>query len=207
MKTSSGFLWGMAFLLAGCAQTPVPTPQAARVSASHLVLLADADGHVGQAIVRTAAGETELSRAGEATRLGGPTGQVFVASSADIDRVFGPALAASPVPPKTFLLYFMVGGAQLVQESELLVEIIRREVQGRHTADLSVIGHTDTVGDGAANERLGLERARFVAQRLSTAQPDNLSISVESHGETNLLVKTPDNTPEPKNRRVEVTVR
>ena len=30
---------------------------------------------------------------------------------------------------------------------------------------------------------------------------------VTSHGEGNLLVKTPDNTPEPANRRVEITVR
>jgi len=32
-------------------------------------------------------------------------------------------------------------------------------------------------------------------------------LTVESHGERNPLVKTPDNTQEPKNRRVEVSVR
>jgi hypothetical protein len=30
---------------------------------------------------------------------------------------------------------------------------------------------------------------------------------VTSHGEGDLLVKTRDNTPEPRNRRVEITVR
>ena len=32
-------------------------------------------------------------------------------------------------------------------------------------------------------------------------------IEVRSHGETELLVPTPDNTDEPRNRRVEVKVR
>jgi outer membrane protein OmpA-like peptidoglycan-associated protein len=32
-------------------------------------------------------------------------------------------------------------------------------------------------------------------------------VDVASHGETNLLVPTPDDTAEAKNRRVEVTVR
>jgi outer membrane protein OmpA-like peptidoglycan-associated protein len=33
------------------------------------------------------------------------------------------------------------------------------------------------------------------------------TIEVTSHGEADLLVKTPDNTSGPRNRRVEITVR
>ena len=33
------------------------------------------------------------------------------------------------------------------------------------------------------------------------------TIEATTHGEADLLVKTPDNTPEPRNRRVEITVR
>jgi outer membrane protein OmpA-like peptidoglycan-associated protein len=36
---------------------------------------------------------------------------------------------------------------------------------------------------------------------------DPILISTDSHGEDNLLVKTPDEVAEPKNRRVEVTIR
>jgi outer membrane protein OmpA-like peptidoglycan-associated protein len=32
-------------------------------------------------------------------------------------------------------------------------------------------------------------------------------IEVASHGEADLLVHTPDETPEPRNRRVDITVR
>jgi len=34
-----------------------------------------------------------------------------------------------------------------------------------------------------------------------------IHITIESHGEKNPLVPTPDDTEEPRNRRVEVTVR
>jgi len=33
------------------------------------------------------------------------------------------------------------------------------------------------------------------------------AVVVESHGKRNLLVPTPDETPEPRNRRVEITIR
>jgi outer membrane protein OmpA-like peptidoglycan-associated protein len=35
----------------------------------------------------------------------------------------------------------------------------------------------------------------------------NLTLKVQSHGERNPLVKTPDETAEPRNRRAEVTIR
>lgn len=72
---------------------------------------------------------------------------------------------------------------------------------------MSVIGHTDTAGDDAVNLRLGLERARFVANLLTDQATAGVPVQIESHGEKNQLVKTPDNTPEPRNRRVEVAVR
>ena len=70
-----------------------------------------------------------------------------------------------------------------------------------------MIAHTDTVGDEENNAKLSLERAKMVASLLKAAKLDEDKIRVESHGEKNLLIPTPDNTAEPRNRRVEVTVR
>jgi outer membrane protein OmpA-like peptidoglycan-associated protein len=36
---------------------------------------------------------------------------------------------------------------------------------------------------------------------------DPSTVEIISHGETDLLVKTADETPEPRNRRVEISVR
>jgi outer membrane protein OmpA-like peptidoglycan-associated protein len=63
------------------------------------------------------------------------------------------------------------------------------------------------MGDLRANVALGLKRANSVRDILVQAGLAPSTIEVTSHGEADLLVKTPDNTPEPRNRRVEITVR
>jgi outer membrane protein OmpA-like peptidoglycan-associated protein len=73
--------------------------------------------------------------------------------------------------------------------------------------DLTVVGHTDTTGSAEANIELGRSRATLIRDRLVAAGLDGRLISVVSHGEADLLVPTPDETAEPKNRRVEVSVR
>ena len=54
---------------------------------------------------------------------------------------------------------------------------------------------------------LGLIRANTVRGLLVQVGLDPSTIEVRSHGESDLLVKTPDETPEPRNRRVEISVR
>jgi outer membrane protein OmpA-like peptidoglycan-associated protein len=70
-----------------------------------------------------------------------------------------------------------------------------------------VVGHTDTVGSEADNAALAMQRAETVRDLLVKDGLDPKMIEVDSHGEKNLLIPTPDNTDEPRNRRVEVTVR
>jgi outer membrane protein OmpA-like peptidoglycan-associated protein len=47
----------------------------------------------------------------------------------------------------------------------------------------------------------------FVRNLLTAAGLDASSIEVSSLGEADPLVRTPDDTPEPRNRRVEIGVR
>ncbi len=197
-----------ALAIAACASAPPPpAPPAAPVPASYVVLLNNADGSTGQLKVTTRAGDTVLATAGQASRLAGAAGQTFEVKRDKISQDFGAAMAASPVKPVSFLLYFLPGGARLAPESEADVLKILAAVAARPVPDISVIGHTDTSGEALANERLGMERARYVAGLLAGIRLDPRNVTIESHGETNLLVATPDETPEPRNRRVEVTVR
>ena len=186
---------------------PVPPPAAPRVSNAYLVLLPEADGSVGQVTFKSQGAETTLAQANAATRLGGLAGNTFTVAPEKVAKDFAAALAASPISHKTWLLYFEAGGTRLVPSSLALLATVKAEVAGRSAPDMSIIGHTDTAGDAAVNERLGLERARLVAGLLAAAIDQKVPTRIESHGETNLLVKTPDNTAEPRNRRVEVTVR
>jgi len=80
-------------------------------------------------------------------------------------------------------------------------------VKSRSVPDVTVTGHTDTTGSAQSNIVLGLSRASLIRDRLVAVGLDLSVVSVESHGEADLLVPTPDEIPEPKNRRVEVSVR
>jgi outer membrane protein OmpA-like peptidoglycan-associated protein len=70
-----------------------------------------------------------------------------------------------------------------------------------------VVGHTDTTGSTDSNFELALRRANTVRGLLIDAGLAAAAIDVRSHGELELLVKTANGVFEPKNRRVEITVR
>jgi outer membrane protein OmpA-like peptidoglycan-associated protein len=121
--------------------------------------------------------------------------------------VFGAALAALPPAPRHFTLQFRFESDTLTAESTALVPEILSAVKALPVPEVVVVGHTDTMGERKANVALGLKRAKSVREILATAGLPRSTIEVTSHGEADLLVKTPDKTPEPRNRRVEITVR
>ena len=192
-----------ATLVAGCATPPPPAPAAPR---SYLVLLENEDGTTGKVIYTGAEGATELSQARQAVALQ-HSGTRFTVDPAQLSRDTDAAVRAQPRAPKSFQLYFDAGDARINKASEALLSQILAEVKSRPAADISVIGHTDTTGTAASNETLSLRRATQVSQLLKAAAAEAVHLDVTSHGERNLLVPTPDNTAEPRNRRVEVTVR
>lgn len=196
-------------LAAGCAQKHVAS--VARSSAQTLVvLLPDADtGVTGAAGVSNQSGAADLTKARDAvTAIGARTpGPVSTMSEAEVQRVFGAALAAIPSAARHFTLYFRFESNELTDESRALVPEILNLVQRRSIPEVLVVGHTDTMGAPRANLDLGMNRATTVRMFLVQAGLDASTIEVTSHGETDLLVKTPDETPEPRNRRVEIAVR
>ncbi len=190
----------------GCRPKVVPTPPGADL----IVLLPDPeDGRVGSATVTGPSGEVALTSAQQGTRVVAGRAPSAPAPIADeeIERRFGGALAARPLAPRQFLLYFEVGGDTLTAESQALVADVLDAVRQRPAADVTVIGHTDTTGDPASNVELGMRRAMLIRDLLVKNGLDPAQVDVASHGEADLLVVTPDDTAEPKNRRVEVTVR
>ena len=84
---------------------------------------------------------------------------------------------------------------------------ILEALRNRPFPDVAVIGHTDTTGTPAGNVELGLRRANAIRTLLIEAGIGANVIEVTSHGEADLLVKTADQVLEPRNRRVEITVR
>lgn len=200
MKTRGGWLAILLALLtlAACATQNV------------VVLIPDPDGSVGKLAVSNPGGSQELKQAGQATFI--EDGQKapdlpVVMEPAEIQRRFGPALAARPMAPVSFLLYFHSNSAELVDASQALLPQIVGAIKERNSVDVSVVGHCDTVGNDQYNLGLSRQRAATVAKGLTDQRVDPKALEITSHGKRRLLVPTGDNVSEPRNRRVEVTVR
>jgi outer membrane protein OmpA-like peptidoglycan-associated protein len=198
---AAGLVWG-------CGPKRIRT--AARQGDALIVLLPDpGDGAVGRATVSNSAGATELIRARDFTSVS-PNGLPTVAttlSEAEVQRIFGAALSAMPPAPQQFNLFFRFESEELTDASRALVPQIMDAVTSRPFPEVAVVGHTDTTGSAAVNIELGLRRANAIRSLLVAAGISAAMISVSSHGEADLLVKTADNVPEPNNRRVDITVR
>jgi OmpA-OmpF porin, OOP family len=192
----------------GCGPRQVAAP--APVSRTLVVLLVDPESSAGgRATVSNQAGSVNL--VGErdstevATNQAPPSPSTF--AEADMQRVFGEALAALPPAPLRFILYFQFDSNDLTDEGRKLVPDILRVVGERAVPEVDVVGHTDTTGTSQSNVELGLKRAATVRELLLQAGLDASLIEVRSHGEADPLVRTADNIYEPRNRRVEVAVR
>lgn len=174
-----------------------------------VVLLPESDGKVGAVQVSSGGTNQVLDKAYFAV-------DAAAGSAPTAPRAFGPdevqtafagALAAEPETPRRFLLYFQSGTAELIPEARAMLPEIVTEIRRRPGVDISIIGHSDTVGNDAINARLSLQRAVAVRDLLVSNGMDAARALVRSHGEKDLLIPTGDNVAEPRNRRVEVSVR
>lgn len=175
-----------------------------------VLLLPDADGKVGRVVVSNQAGSRTLDRAGDATRiLDAETAPAEPApmNAAEIEATFGLVLSALPPPPRHFILYFEQGSSELTPASRAELPTIVAVIDEYDSVDTSVVGHSDTTGDARTNMEISLRRAQAVGALLVAAGIDQGTLDITSHGEANPLVPTGDNVSEPRNRRVEVTVR
>jgi outer membrane protein OmpA-like peptidoglycan-associated protein len=207
----AGALAALAGALAvACGPKPVVTAPGRTPGETLVVLLPDSDTRTtGRASLFNPAGSADLAAARDSSTAlpGRRPSAVTTMSEQEVQRVFGVALGALPLPPVHFTLYFRFESNELTDESRALVPEILNIVKQRAVPEVLVVGHTDTMGGLRANIDLGMTRATAVRNLLVQAGLDQSTVEATSHGESNLLIHTPDETPEPRNRRVEISVR
>jgi outer membrane protein OmpA-like peptidoglycan-associated protein len=210
MRARRSGLWLSIVVLsiAACGPKRV-SPPPAREGQSLAVLLLDSDtSRTGAAQASNTFGSVDLDEEREAALA--KTGQAPVIvklSEEEVQRIFGAALSALPPPPRQFTLFFRFESDELTDQSKALIPEILAVVKQHAVQDVVVIGHTDTMGTQQANYALGLKRAMVVRNFLVDAGLNGSNIDVTSVGELDLFIKTPDETPEPRNRRVDISVR
>jgi len=175
--------------------------------ADRVILLPAPDGKVGAISVRTADGERLLDRAWAGAVVDNRGGlEVVQEDAAQVRERYAAALAAQPLRPVSFVIYFMNATVELAAESVPVMEQVKAELARRPAAEVVAIGHTDRVGSDNDNDILALARAeavRTILRDYGVSAP----IDAVGRGEREPLVATADGIPEPLNRRVEISIR
>ncbi len=191
----------LALALSGCTK---PEPK------NLFVLLENPGGKVGSIQIKNAGGVRVLDKPGQATRVLGADSAPIAPIALErktIQEIFGATFATQPEAALTYILYFKTGTTTLTDESREKIQEMLGTVGKRNFPVIAVVGHTDRYGPSRYNEILAFRRARTVVDRLVAAGADLKLIEMSSHGENNPLVPTEDNVREPRNRRVEISVR
>lgn len=173
-----------------------------------VVLLPSRDGAPAAVEVTHGSARTGLDQPYDATRLRAE-GRLEKGRSSEqeVRGTFGAALDAQPQRPASFTVYFLEGKDELTPESLPVVAQIFAELARRPAPEIVVIGHTDALGSHASNDALSLQRAGRMRDELVKRGVAAERIHVEGRGKRELLVPTPDGIAEPRNRRVEISVR
>jgi len=173
-----------------------------------VVVLPGPNGEVGTVVVERGGERVVLNQPFAASRIvGGSPPQAQRLGEGDMQRDFGSLLAALPGRPKSFLLYFLEGSDEFTPESRVELDQMLAELRERGAPDVVVIGHTDRVGNVQFNDHLSLQRAERVRSELVKLGIAEARVQIAGRGEREPLVPTDDEVAEPRNRRVEISVR
>jgi OmpA-OmpF porin, OOP family len=202
-------------LAAACAAPPepkpppvAPPPVAPPPRADLVVLLPGKDGGVGAVVVQGGGREVVLTTAYAKAETGaGGRLDPGQATPDEVRAIFADALAVEPPRPVTFILYFIESTDQFTPESQALVDQALLAIASRPAPELTVAGHTDTLGSAQYNDALSLRRAERVRVLLIARGIAPDSIRAVGRGMRELRVPTAAGVAEPRNRRVEITVR
>jgi iron complex outermembrane receptor protein len=133
-------------------------------------------------------------------RFGGPGKEPAAAQAA-----YTPPPAVAPMAaPKSYLVFFDFNKSDLTSQAVTIVNQAAANAGPAHVTQLTVTGHTDTVGSDAYNMRLSRRRAESVAAQLEKDGIPSSEIQIVAKGKRDLLVPTSDGVKEPQNRRVQI---
>jgi outer membrane protein OmpA-like peptidoglycan-associated protein len=170
-------------------------------------VLPNPDGSAGAVTVDDGQKSVVLDKPYAASEIVKGSAQPVAMDDAQVQQIFGSALAARPILPSHFRLYFNNDTDVMTPDSVRLYKSVFDDIKQRPVYEVEVVGHTDTTGELKHNQQLSLTRADAIRKKLISDGLDPKSISIAGRGPLDPRVKTGDNVPEQLNRRVEITVR
>jgi len=132
------------------------------------------------------------------------------AALSQLEHEINPAPVAPPVaatpPAADFQVYFDLNSWNLSAEQLTVLQQAIATARAGGQAHITIVGHTDTSGSAAYNQRLSVKRANVVEEALVDLGARREAISASGVGENDLAVQTGDGVKEPKNRRAVITL-
>ena len=124
------------------------------------------------------------------------------------EETLPPVVVPVVVPPtvKQFIIFFGFNKCSITAEADQVLSEAAASAKRDGSVRVKIIGHTDTVGTPAANQRLSDCRANAARSNLAGKGVSEGSIASEGKGESELMVQTGDGTKEPQNRRTTIEV-
>lgn len=128
----------------------------------------------------------------------------------DLQEDEAPYVAPPPPPPpppsepQQFIIYFGFNKCNISPEADTVLGEAASAAKSQGAASVVIVGHTDTVGSNAYNQKLSQCRANAAKSNLVAKGISAGSISTSGRGEDELLVKTGDGVKEPQNRRATI---
>jgi outer membrane protein OmpA-like peptidoglycan-associated protein len=171
------------------------------------VVLPNPDGSSGAVTIEDGKSSLLLDKPYAAGEMRSGRAVAATAAPDQVQKTFGEALAAQPILPSHFRLYFVSDSNTLTRDSAQQYRAVFDDIKRRPVYEVEVIGHTDTLGDRTYNQRLSQSRARAIADRLVRDGLNRDPIKISGRGELDLAIPTADEVSEPRNRRVEIDVR
>lgn len=105
-----------------------------------------------------------------------------------------------------YIVFFGFDKDTLDAQAARMVEGIVKEMKQQENYTLMLNGHTDTMGESRYNMQLSWKRSEAVMHALVAHGVPEAFIQTFGFGESDPRVPTPDETPEPGNRRVEIYI-
>jgi len=172
-----------------------------------VVVLPNEDGSVGAVTLDDGKNTATLDKPLAAAEVRGGAGSPVKVEQNEITDIFTAVFSARPPLPKHFQFFYKSDSDRLTPESEAAYPALYQELKRRAVYEVEIIGHADTLGAETYDEQLSLERAQAMRDRLVGDGFDPRAIVIAWRGYYEPLAPTPPQTSEPRNRRVEITVR
>ena len=126
-----------------------------------------------------------------------------------------PPAPPAPVPPpavkapeaqRSFQVFFDFDKSNITEAAAKVIQAAADAVKAGNVVQITVTGHTDTVGTASYNQGLSERRATAAKRQLVSDGVADGEITTIGVGKTGLLVPTGDGVREPQNRRAEIVL-